>query len=233
MHTGSDWKIPVCIQGLHYNPRMHTGITCHAIPVYIRGLILTPICMRGFDRSPNAYRDWYEMISKLGVIKPKANGEQYPKCGVLSDIPERKWGAIISRNANGERATQNILWCTKQYVLCEWCFLILVGAHSHPKNSGSTHDSAKDRWQVNDTSETGPRMHTGSPRMHTGSKTEKFANGETHYRRTRGRSLTSLSSFARKFHRTYHKYLYFYFIPTWRVILTTVNGFLFTRRFRR
>jgi hypothetical protein len=33
------------------------------------------------------------MISKLGVIKPKANGEQYPECGVLSDIPERKWGA--------------------------------------------------------------------------------------------------------------------------------------------
>jgi len=38
MHTGSDWKIPVCIQGLvsirspyaygdHENPRMHTGIT--------------------------------------------------------------------------------------------------------------------------------------------------------------------------------------------------------------
>jgi hypothetical protein len=43
------------------------------------------------------------MISKLGVIKPKANGKQYSKCGVLSDIPKHIWGAIISRNANGER----------------------------------------------------------------------------------------------------------------------------------
>ncbi len=25
-------------------------------------------------------------------------------------------------------------------------FLMLVGAHSHPKHSGSTRDSAKDRW---------------------------------------------------------------------------------------
>jgi hypothetical protein len=53
------------------------------------------------------------------------------------------------------------------------------------------------------------------------------------YRRTRRMRLTGLSPFARKFHRTYDKYFYFYFIPTWRVILTTIAVFLFTRRFRR
>ena len=52
------------------------------------------------------------------------------------------------------------------------------------------------------------------------------------YRRTRGIRLTGLSPFARNFHRTYAEYFYFYFIPTWRVILTTIAVFLFTRWFR-
>ena len=53
------------------------------------------------------------------------------------------------------------------------------------------------------------------------------------YRRTRGISLTGVSPFARKLYRTYNEYFYFYFIPTWRVILTTIAVFLFTRWFRR
>ena len=35
MHVGIK-QIPVCIRGSHENPRMHTGITCHVIPVCIR-----------------------------------------------------------------------------------------------------------------------------------------------------------------------------------------------------
>ena len=38
---------------------------------------------------------------------------------------------------------------------------------------------------------------------------------------------------ARKPAPTYDEYFYFYFIPTWRVISTTISGFLFTRQFRR
>jgi len=69
MHTGI-WSIPVCIRGSILIPICIKGIACHVIPVCIRGSIKSP------------------------CIKPKANGEQYPECGVLSDIPERKWGAI-------------------------------------------------------------------------------------------------------------------------------------------
>ncbi len=40
------------------------------------------------------------------------------------------------------------------------------------------------------------------------------------YRKARSKSLSGLSPLARKFYRTYDKYFYFYFIPTWRVMLT-------------
>ncbi len=55
----------------------------------------------------------------------------------------------------------------------------------------------------------------------------------THYRRTRGIRLMGLSPFWEKVCFTYDEYFYFYFIPTWRVISTTLSGFLFTRQFRR
>jgi hypothetical protein len=42
-----------------------------------------------------------------------------------------------------------------------------------------------------------------------------------------------LSPFCEKVCLTYEEYFYFYFIPTWRVISTTISGFLFTRQFRR
>ncbi len=53
------------------------------------------------------------------------------------------------------------------------------------------------------------------------------------YRSIHSKSLPGLSPFARKFHCTYDKYFYFYFIPTWRVMLTMIAVFLFTRQFRR
>jgi hypothetical protein len=46
MHVGIK-QIPVCIRGSHENPRMHTGIACHVIPV----------CIRGFSGSLYAYGD--------------------------------------------------------------------------------------------------------------------------------------------------------------------------------
>ena len=69
MHTGSDWKIPVCIKECK-NPHMHTGISVHPIPVCIQGsrkspyaygdYILIPVCIRGLHdmRSLYAYGDW-------------------------------------------------------------------------------------------------------------------------------------------------------------------------------
>ena len=57
---------PVCIRlvteispyayGDCTNPRMHTGITCHAIPV----------CIRGSLRSPYAYGDWFWSLYAYG-----------------------------------------------------------------------------------------------------------------------------------------------------------------------
>ena len=57
--------------------------------------------------------------------------------------------------------------------------------------------------------------------------------GIENYCRIRGQSLTGLSPFAIKLYRTYIEYFYFYFIPTWRVVLTTIAVFLFTRQFLR
>jgi len=58
MHTVSDWKIPICIRG-RANPRMHTGISVHAIPVLcIRGSPWSPFAYRDQDQSPYAYEDY-------------------------------------------------------------------------------------------------------------------------------------------------------------------------------
>ena len=51
------------------------------------------------------------------------------------------------------------------------------------------------------------------------------------YHRTHGVSPTGVSPFAKKLYRTYNEYFYFYFIPMWRVILTIIAVFLFTRWF--
>jgi len=53
------------------------------------------------------------------------------------------------------------------------------------------------------------------------------------YRSIRGLRPTGLSPFLRILHPTYDEFFHFYIIPMWRVILTTISGFLFTRRFRR
>ena len=58
-----------------------------------------------------------------------------------------------------------------------------------------------------------------------------FCSRPQQYRSNRGVRPTDLSLILRKLFCTYDEYFYFYFIPTWRVILTTISGFLFTTQF--
>jgi len=64
---------------------MHTGIACHVIPICMRGLILIPMCIRGFDRSPYAYGDsmTHNRRMHMGIkINPRMHMEiaQTPVC---------------------------------------------------------------------------------------------------------------------------------------------------------
>ncbi len=67
MHTGilikspyayGDWSWFPYAYGDFIDPRMHTGIMCHAIPVCIRGSIKSPYTYGDQDQSPYAYGDY-------------------------------------------------------------------------------------------------------------------------------------------------------------------------------
>jgi len=80
MHTGilikspyahGDLCNPHMHMGIDLNPRMHTGIMCHAIPVCIWELIKSPYTYGDQDQSPYAYvRGLHDMQS------PYAYGDQ-------------------------------------------------------------------------------------------------------------------------------------------------------------
>jgi hypothetical protein len=74
MHTGID-----------LSPRMHTGISCHAIPVCIRGSIKSPYTYGDQDQSPYAYGDYMTCDPRIHMgikINPRMHTEidQIPIC---------------------------------------------------------------------------------------------------------------------------------------------------------
>ena len=119
MYTGSEWKIPVCIQGCKH-PRMHMGISVHPIPVCIEGswkslyayrdYILIPVFIRGLhdmwslyaygDLSwpPYAYGDLIDPRMHTGIdLDPHMH--KGIACHV---IPVCIWGSIKSPYIHGD-----------------------------------------------------------------------------------------------------------------------------------
>jgi hypothetical protein len=64
MHTVSNWKIPVCIQGCA-NPHTHTEISVHPIPICIRGSSKSSYAYGDCFWSPYAYGDYMTSNSRM------------------------------------------------------------------------------------------------------------------------------------------------------------------------
>jgi len=119
VHTGSDWKIPVCMQGCA-NPHMHMGISVHPIPVCnriaqisvcIQGSRSIPVCIRGLHLDPLMQTGitWHAIpVCIRGLIlipvcirgfswSPNAYGDwswsPYAYGDRMSVIPECIWGS--------------------------------------------------------------------------------------------------------------------------------------------
>ena len=131
MHTVSDWIIPVCIQGCT-NPRMHMGISVHAIPVCIRGSPWSPFAYGDQDqspyaygvylscnpRSPYAYRDWSWSPYAYGDSMSCNPRMHTGVCAIHVCI----WGSWRTQYAYGDSMTHNPCMHTgivqSPYALC-------------------------------------------------------------------------------------------------------------------
>jgi hypothetical protein len=71
--------------GIDLNPRMHTGIACHVIPVCIWGSIKSPYTYGDQDQSPYAYGDYMTCNPRMHMgikINPRMHTgiDQIPIC---------------------------------------------------------------------------------------------------------------------------------------------------------